>query len=140
MGGSGLHVYIGGTTAVFADFGHVLSARLPLFIGVIVALSFLVLAVVFRSLMIPLTAAVMILLSAGAAFGVLVAVFQWGWLGPVLGVSQPGPVESFLPVILFAVLFGLSIGYQVFPLTRIHEEWRRTGDNPAPGRRYRRAR
>jgi RND superfamily putative drug exporter len=129
--GSGLHVYVGGSTAIFADFAHVISAKLALFLGIIIVLSFLVLAVVFRSLLIPLTGAVMNLLSIGAAFGVLVAVFQWGWLGSALGVTRTGPVESFLPVMLFAILFGLSMDYQVFLVTRIHEEWRRTGDNRA---------
>jgi RND superfamily putative drug exporter len=129
--GSGLRVYVGGGTAIFADFAHVISAKLALFLGIIIALSFLVLAVVFRSLLIPLTGAVMNLLSIGAAFGVLVAVFQWGWLDSALGVTRTGPVESFLPVMLFAILFGLSMDYQVFLVTRIHEEWRRTGDNRA---------
>ncbi len=129
VGSSGLHVYIGGTTAIFADFAQLLSAKLPLFIGTIVALSFLVLAVVFRSVVIPLIAAVMNLLSISAAFGMLVAVFQWGWLGPVLGVTRAGPIESILPVALFAIVFGISMDYQVFLLSRVHEEWNRTGDN-----------
>jgi RND superfamily putative drug exporter len=84
---------------------------------------------VFRSLLIPLKAAIMNLLSVGAAFGVLVAVFQWGWLGKVFGVTRTGPVTSFLPVMLFAILFGLSMDYEVFLLTRVHEEYLRRGDN-----------
>jgi RND superfamily putative drug exporter len=127
--GSDLTVYVGGITAIFADFSQVLAAKLPLFIGVVVLLSFLLLAMVVRSLVVPLTAAVMNLLSVGAAFGVLTAVFQWGWLGAVFGVSRTGPVESFLPVMLFAILFGLSMDYEVFLIMRIHEEWLRTGDN-----------
>jgi RND superfamily putative drug exporter len=85
--------------------------------------------VVFRSLLVPLVAAVMNLLSVGAAFGIITAVFQWGWLSSVFGVSRTGPVESFLPVMLFAILFGLSMDYEVFLVMRIHEEWLRTGDN-----------
>ena len=84
---------------------------------------------VFRSLLIPLTAACMNLLSIGAAFGILVAVFQWGWFDPVFGVSRTGPIEAFLPVMMFAILFGLSMDYEVFLISRIHEEWLRSGDN-----------
>jgi len=129
VSGSGLTVLVGGTTAIFIDFAHVLSAKLPLFIGLVVLLSFLLLSLVFRSIVIPLVSAAMNVLSIGAAFGILVAVFQWGWLGSVVGVNRPGPVEAFLPVMLFAILFGLSMDYQVFLVTRIHEEWLNTGDN-----------
>jgi RND superfamily putative drug exporter len=131
VGGSGLAVYIGGATATYADFAQVVAGKLALFIVVIVGLSFLVLALVFRSLLIPLTAAAMNLLSISAAFGIVVAAFQWNWLGPLLGAGRAGPVESFLPVMLFAVLFGLSMDYQVFLLTRTHELLARTGDNRA---------
>jgi RND superfamily putative drug exporter len=127
--GTGLTVLVGGTTALFVDFAHVLSAKLPLFIGLVVLLSFLLLSVVFRSIVIPLVGAAMNILSIGAAFGILVAVFQWGWLGSVFGVNRAGPVEAFLPVMLFAILFGLSMDYQVFLVTRIHEEWLKAGDN-----------
>ncbi len=127
--GTGLSVYVGGNTAIFVDFARVLGSKLPLFIGLVVVLSFLLLAMVFRSLLIPLTAAVMNLLSIGAAFGVLVAVFQWGWLGSVFQAGGPGPVESFLPVMLFAILFGLSMDYEVFLITRIQEEYLKSGDN-----------
>jgi RND superfamily putative drug exporter len=96
---------------------------------VVVLLSFLLLAAVFRSIAIPLMAALMNMLSAGAAFGVLVAVFQWGWFGSLLGVSQTGPIEAFVPVMMFAILFGLSMDYEVFLVSRIYEEWHRTGDN-----------
>jgi len=129
VSGSGLTVLVGGTTAIFIDFAHVLSAKLPLFIGLVVLLSFLLLSVVFRSVVIPLVSAAMNVLSIGAAFGIVVAVFQWGWLGSVVGVNRPGPVEAFLPVMLFAILFGLSMDYQVFLVTRIHEEWLKSGDN-----------
>ncbi|HUY64489.1 MAG TPA: MMPL family transporter [Acidimicrobiales bacterium] len=127
--GSKLIAYVGGTTALFVDFSHVLSAKLPLFIGLVVVLSFLLLALVFRSVVIPLFSAALNILSIGAAFGILVAVFQWGWLGAVFGVNKAGPVESFLPVMLFAIVFGLSMDYQVFLVTRMHEEWLKTGDN-----------
>jgi RND superfamily putative drug exporter len=124
-----LTVYVGGSTALFVDFANVLTAKLPLFIGLVVLLSFLLLAVVFRSLVIPLISAMLNIFSIGAAFGILVAVFQWGWLGAVIGVNKPGPIESFLPVMLFAIVFGLSMDYQVFLVTRIHEEWLKTNDN-----------
>jgi putative drug exporter of the RND superfamily len=127
--GSGVRVLVGGQTAIFADFATVLSSKLPLFIGVVVLLSFLLLAAVFRSIAIPLMAALMNMLSAGAAFGVLVAVFQWGWAASLLGVNQTGPIEAFVPVMMFAILFGLSMDYEVFLVSRIYEEWHRTGDN-----------
>jgi putative drug exporter of the RND superfamily len=127
--GTGVRVYVGGNTAIFADFAGVLSSKLPLFIGLVVVLSFLLLAWVFRSLLIPLTAAVMNLLSIGAAFGILVAVFQWGWVGSLFQVNRPGPIEAFLPVMLFAILFGLSMDYEVFLISRIHEEYLKSGDN-----------
>jgi RND superfamily putative drug exporter len=135
VGASGLTVYVGGITAIFADFASVLTSKLPIFIGVVVLLSFLLLALVLRSLVVPLKAAIMNLLSIAAAFGILTAVFEWGWLGGLFGVSRPGPVEAFLPVMLFAILFGLSMDYEIFLVMRIHEEWLRTGDNSAAVRR-----
>ncbi|MGZ6299491.1 MAG: MMPL family transporter, partial [Candidatus Limnocylindria bacterium] len=122
--GTGLTVLVGGTTAIFEDFSHILSAKLPLFIGVVVVLSFLLLMAVFRSLVIPLTAAVMNLLSAGAAFGVVTAIFQKGWLG-----GTTGPIETFVPVLMFPILFGLSMDYEVFLVSRIYEEWHRRRNN-----------
>ncbi|MHB8429618.1 MAG: MMPL family transporter [Acidimicrobiales bacterium] len=127
IAGTDVHVYVGGTTAIFVDFARVLTSKLPLFIGLVVLLSFLLLAVVFRSLLIPLTAATMNILSIGAAFGILVAVFQWGWLGSIFQIGATGPIESFLPVMLFAILFGLSMDYEVFLITRIREEWVASG-------------
>jgi RND superfamily putative drug exporter len=127
--GTGIHVLVSGNTAFFIDFANVLSHKLPLFVGVVVLMSFILLAIVFRSLLIPLTAAVMNLLSIGAAFGILVAVFQWGDLGGLIGIGQSGPVEEFLPVMLFAIIFGLSMDYQVFLVSRIHEEFVKCGDN-----------
>ncbi len=125
---TGLGVYVGGVTAGAVDFASTLSEKLPLFIGVVVLVSALLLLVVFRSLLVPLQAAVMNLLSIGASLGVIVAIFQWGWLGGLLGVQQ-GPIESFLPVMLFAIVFGLSMDYEVFLISRIHERWAHTKDN-----------
>ena len=124
-----LAVYVGGLTAIFDDFAGVLTGKLPLFIAVIVFLGCLLLMIAFRSLLIPLTAAVMNLLAAGAAFGVVTLVFQDGFLAGPLGVGT-GPVEAFLPVMMLAILFGLSMDYQVFLVSRMHEEWMRTGDSP----------
>lgn len=127
--GSGTQVKVGGITAIFIDLGETLADRLPLFIGAVITLSFLLLAVVFRSLVVPVKAALLNLLSIGAAYGILVAVFQWGWAKDLFGVAKTGPIESFVPMMLFAVLFGLSMDYEVFLLSRIREEWDRTGDN-----------
>jgi RND superfamily putative drug exporter len=102
----------------------VLTDKLPLFIAVVVSLAFLLLLVVFRSLLIPLVASIMNLLSVGAALGAVNAVFSWGWGAQVLGLSGTGPVEAFLPVIMFSVLFGLSMDYEVFTVSRMQEEWR----------------
>ncbi len=129
VGGSGVKILVGGDTAIFVDFAHVLSSKLPLFIALVVVLSFILLSIVFRSFVIPLTAAVMNLLSIGAAFGILVAIYQWGYLSTLFGISRTGPVESFIPVMLFAILFGLSMDYQVFLVTRMHEEYLKSGDN-----------
>jgi RND superfamily putative drug exporter len=125
---NGLKVYVGGVTAGSVDFAKTLGEKLPLFIGVVVLLSALLLMVVFRSLVIPLQAAVMNLLSIGASLGVIVAIFQWGWLGSLIGVQQ-GPIESFIPVMLFAIVFGLSMDYEVFLVSRIHERWAHTREN-----------
>jgi RND superfamily putative drug exporter len=121
-------VSIGGATASTVDFGDVLSSKLPLFIGVVILLSLLLLAVVFRSLVIPAKAAVLNLLSIGAALGVITFVFQDGHLASLIGVETTSPIEPFLPVMLFAIIFGLSMDYEVFLVTRMHEEWERTKD------------
>ncbi|HEX5194793.1 MAG TPA: MMPL family transporter, partial [Solirubrobacteraceae bacterium] len=126
--GTGVRVLVGGTTAIFEDFSKVLTGKLPLFVGVVVLVSFLLLMAVFRSLLIPLIAAIMNLLSAGAAFGVMTAIFQNGWGNSLLGFNTTGPIESFIPVLLFPILFGLSMDYEVFLVTRIYEEWHRRGD------------
>jgi RND superfamily putative drug exporter len=121
-------VFVGGQTALSNDFSNVLDSKIPLFIAVIVILGCLLLMVAFRSILIPLTAAVMNLFAMGASFGLVVAVFQWGWGSSIIG-SGTGPVESFLPIIMIAILFGLSMDYQVFLVSRMHEEWVNTGDN-----------
>ena len=121
-------MYVGGLTAIFVDFAAVLTSKLPLFVGVIVLLGCLLLMVAFRSVLIPIVAALMNLLAVGASFGLVVAVFQWGWGSALLGAGT-GPVESFLPIIMIAILFGLSMDYQVFLVSRMHEEWLNTNDN-----------
>ncbi len=126
--GTGVTVLIGCQTAIFADFSSVLSSKLPFFIGVVVLLSFLLLTAVFRSLLIPAMAAVMNLISAAAAFGVITSVFQNGIGAGLFGIKT-GPIEAFVPVMMFAILFGLSMDYEVFLVSRIYEEWHRTGDN-----------
>jgi putative drug exporter of the RND superfamily len=124
---TGATLLVGGPTATGIDFTHVLSTKLPLFIAVVVVLAALLLMVLFRSLVIPIQAALMNLLSIGAALGVTVAVFQYGWLGSVFGV-RGAPIEPWLPVMLFAIVFGLSMDYEVFLVSRIHEEWTRRRD------------
>jgi len=127
--GTDVTFFVGGPTAVFNDFADLLQGKLPLFLLVTIGLSFLLLLVAFRSIAIPAKAAVMNLLAAAASFGVLVAVFQNGFLADIIGVSRTGPIDAFLPIMLLAILFGLSMDYQVFLVSRIHEEWVRTGDN-----------
>ena len=120
---TGIRAHVGGTTAIFEDFAAYLNSKLPLFIGIVVALSALLLMVVFRSVLVPLKAVAMNLLSIGASFGVVVAIFQWGWLAGVVGVDRTAPIQAFLPVMVFAIVFGLSMDYEVFLMSRIHEEW-----------------
>ena len=123
------NVYVSGITAVTDDLNAQLSRTLPLFIGAVIAVSFILLMMVFRSIAVPLKAAVMNLLSIGAAYGVLVAVFQWGWGAGLIGLEGPTPITSIIVVIMFPILFGLSMDYEVFLLSRIREEYVRTGDN-----------
>jgi RND superfamily putative drug exporter len=125
---TGAQMHVGGITAIFEDFGDAISEKLPLFIGVVVLLSALLLMIVFRSLLVPLKAMVMNLLSIGAAFGLIVAVFQWGWGASLIGVDGTGPIISFFPVFLFSIVFGLSMDYEVFLMSRIHEEWEHKKD------------
>ena len=109
------------------DFANLLGQRLPLFIAVVIILSFLLLMTVFRSILVPLKAAIMNLLSIGAAYGVIVMIFQCGWGKELVGVGKEGPIQAFLPIMMFAILFGLSMDYEVFLLSRIREEYLRTG-------------
>jgi putative drug exporter of the RND superfamily len=122
-------VMIGGRTAMMADLSERITSRLPAFILAVVALSFILLMVVFRSLLVPLKAALMNLLSIGAAYGVIVAVFQWGWGKGLIGLDSTVPINPFVPMIMFAILFGLSMDYEVFLLSRVREEFQRTGDS-----------
>ena len=125
----GAVVYVGGLTATFIDLSERVTNALPWFIGAVVALSFLLLMVVFRSILVPLKAALLNLLSIGASYGVVVAIFQWGWGRSLLGIDQSIPIVSFVPMMMFAVLFGLSMDYEVFLLSRIREEYLRTRNN-----------
>ena len=129
IAGTGAEAFVGGPTAGFIDVGDKIKSRLPLFFTAILGLSFILLMAVFRSVLIPIKAVIMNLLSIGAAYGVLVALFQWGWFGDILGIERAGPIESFVPMMLFAVLFGLSMDYEVFLLSRIQEEYLRSGNN-----------
>jgi RND superfamily putative drug exporter len=126
--GTGLDVAVAGGVAIGVDFTDYLSARLPYFFAAVLGLSFLLLMVVFRSLLVPLKAVVMNLLSIGAAYGIVVAVFQWGWGASLLDI-EGAPIEPFVPMMLFAIVFGLSMDYEVFLLSRVREEWDRTGDS-----------
>jgi len=132
--GTGVVVHVGGMTATNIDFAHVLTDKLPLFIAIVVLLAFILLMAVFRSLLIPLVASVMNLLSVGAALGAMNAVFSWGWGGSLLHLSGTGPVDAFLPVLIFSVLFGLSMDYEVYLVGRIQEEWHR-GEDAVTARR-----
>ena len=123
-----INMLVGGQTATFADFASVLTAKLHLFVGIVVLVSSLLLMVVFRSLVVPLAAALMNLLSTAASLGVVTAVFQFGWFGKLLGIA-PGPIEAFVPVLMFPILFGLSMDYEVFLVSRMYEEWHRREDN-----------
>jgi putative drug exporter of the RND superfamily len=125
---AGVDASLTGGVPVQVDFSNYLADRLPLFFAVVLGLSFLLLMTVFRSVLVPLKAVLMNLLSIGAAYGVAVAVFQWGWLSDITGV-EPAPIEPFVPMMLFAIVFGLSMDYEVFLLSRVREEWVRTGDS-----------
>ena len=127
--GTDVDVKVGGLQAGATDYSNYTAERLPVFIGLVLLLSFLLLMVVFRSLLVPLKAVIMNLLSIGAAYGVIVAVFQWGWGKDLIGVAKAGPVEAWAPMMLFAIVFGLSMDYEVFLLSRMREEYDKTGDN-----------
>ncbi|HVT00310.1 MAG TPA: MMPL family transporter [Solirubrobacterales bacterium] len=125
---TGTILHVGGITAIFEDFGDAISEKLPLFIGVVILLSAILLMAVFRSVLVPLKAILMNLLSIGAAFGIVVAVFQFGWGASVIGVDNTGPIIAFFPIFLFSIVFGLSMDYEVFLMSRIHEEWEHKQD------------
>ncbi|MGJ7420376.1 MMPL family transporter [Streptomyces cinereoruber] len=127
--GTSLDVNVGGVTASYDDFAEIIVGKLPLFVGVVIALGCLLLLLAFRSIGIPLKAAAMNVMAVAGAFGVVVTVFQWGWGSELLGLGSAGPIEPFLPVIMVSVLFGLSMDYQVFLVSRMYEEWLETGDN-----------
>jgi len=126
---TGNQIYVGGPTATFDDFAATIQSKIPLFVSVVIGLSMLLLIVAFRSLLVPLVGAIMNLVSVAAAFGVVTAVFQWGLGSSLIGLGKAGPIEPFLPVILFAMLFGLSMDYQVFLVSRMHEDWVSNGRN-----------
>lgn len=126
---TGLQVYTSGGPAIIVDFSDYIASRLPLFIGAVLLLSFLLLMTVFHSVVVPLKAVIMNMLSIGASFGAMVAVFQWGFMDGVFGLGKEGPIDAWIPMMLFAILFGLSMDYEVFLLTRVREEYDRTGDN-----------
>ena len=132
---TGAKLYVGGTQAVTSDFTSVLANALPLFLAIVIGLGFLALMLLFHSLVIPLTAAVTSLLSFSAALGITVAVFQWGWFDSILGIPGTGPIFPFLPIMVFSILFGLSMDYQVFLVSRMKEEWNRTSDSAMSVRR-----
>jgi len=126
---TGAGVEVGGPGAVFADESEYLGARLPAFIAAVIALSFALLLVVFRSVLVALKAAVMNLLAIGAAYGVMAFALEGGWFGELFGITESTPIPAWVPMMMFALLFGLSMDYEVFLLSRIREEWDRTGDN-----------
>ncbi|MCX4819550.1 MMPL family transporter [Streptomyces sp. NBC_01142] len=127
--GTSMEVHVGGPTASYDDFAEIIVGKLPLFVGVVIALGCLLLLLAFRSVGIPLKAAAMNVAAVASSFGIVVAIFQWGWGSELLGLGSAGPIEPFLPVIMISVLFGLSMDYQVFLVSRMYEEWLETGDN-----------
>jgi putative drug exporter of the RND superfamily len=129
VAGTEVATYVTGASAIGVDFASFISRRMPIFIAGVLLLSFLLLMAVFRSVLVPLKAVIMNLLSIGAAYGVIVAVFQWGWGAELIGVGKAGPIEPWAPMMLFAIVFGLSMDYEVFLLSRMREEFDRTGDN-----------
>ncbi|WP_312018544.1 MMPL family transporter [Streptomyces sp. I05A-00742] len=129
VAGTAAHSYVTGFTAVQVDFADLLSSRLPLIIAIVVCLAFLLILAVFHGLLVALKAAALNIVSIGASYGVVVAVFQWGWGGPALGVHGTVPIESYVPMMMFAIVFGLSMDYEIFLLSRVQEAWLRTGDS-----------
>jgi RND superfamily putative drug exporter len=129
VNGGGNPIYVGGFTAAIVDFSAANGERLPILIAVVIGLSFILLVVIFRSILVPVKAAIMNLLSISAAYGAIVAIFQWGWLKDLFGVETSAPIEAWVPMMLFTILFGLSMDYEIFLLSRIREEYVKTGDN-----------
>jgi RND superfamily putative drug exporter len=127
--GTGARSYVTGTTASQFDFRDTVKDRLPIIIGIVLIAAFLLLMTVFRSLVIPVKAVILNLLTTGASYGVLVAVFQWGWATSLLGLPMAVPIESYVPMMMFAIVFGLSMDYEIFLISRIAENWRVTADN-----------
>lgn len=135
LAGTDSHAYVGGTQAVVTDFTTVLAQALPWFLLIVVGVGFVMLVFLFRSIVVPLMGVLTSLLSLAASVGVTVAVFQWGWFKDVVGITNTGPIVPFMPIMVFAILFGLSMDYQVFLVSRMQEEWAHTGDNRAAIRR-----
>jgi len=131
LSGTGAQAFVGGQMVNFADVGIRVNERLPWFVGAVLAMSFVLLMLVFRSILVPLKAVVLNLLSIGASYGVMVMVFQWGWGGSIVGLTSTVPIVSFIPMFMFAILFGLSMDYEVFLLSRVREEYTATGENHA---------
>ncbi|MFE5915646.1 MMPL family transporter [Streptomyces sp. NPDC056468] len=128
LSGTDAKGYVTGTTAAQVDFRDIVAQRLPVIIAVVVGLAFLIVLAVFRGLLVAVKAAVLNVLSIAASYGVVVAVFQWGWGGPALGVHGKVPIESYVPMMMFAIIFGLSMDYEIFLLSRVHEAWLHTGN------------
>jgi len=126
--GTSANSYVGGQTAGYIDLATQISDKLPLMIAIVVALSFFVLLIAFRSLLVPIKAAAMNLISVAAAYGVVTAVFQLGWGSSLIGLDHSIPIVSFVPLLMFAILFGLSMDYEVFLLTQMREHFRQYGD------------
>ncbi len=122
-------IYIAGSTAAFEDVTAKMISRMPYFFLIVIGVSVLLLMMAFRSILVPLKAALMNMLAIGASIGFIVAIFQWGWGLSLIGLDRTGPIESFLPMFMFAILFGLSMDYEVFLLSRIREHWLETGDS-----------
>jgi RND superfamily putative drug exporter len=127
--GTGLRVYVGGTTATSIDFANALTSKLPLFLAIIAVLGFLLLTLAFRSLLVPAIGAIGNLLTIAVALGSTVALFQWGWGQPLFGIGGPAPLEYIVAILIVGVVFGLSMDYHVFLVSRMHERWTQTGDN-----------
>jgi RND superfamily putative drug exporter len=128
IGQSDVEASVTGSTALTVDVSSRLQQRMPWFLGAVIGLSFLVLMVVFRSVLVPLKAAALNVLGVAAAYGVVVAVFQWGWGADLIGVHESVPIMPLAPMLMFAILFGLSMDYEVFLMSRVREQYRKHFD------------